>query len=94
MWSSTQFQKWNRKQNGEKDLQPNDDMARPFMVGKIICLLQPASVAPPAASCDLRPFGRRLSVLGVRRRGGIVIITAHRPKALDGVHHISVIAMC
>jgi ABC-type protease/lipase transport system fused ATPase/permease subunit len=28
----------------------------------------------------------------VRRRGGIVVVIAHRPKALDGVDHVLVIA--
>ena len=32
------------------------------------------------------------AILGVRRRGGIVVVIAHRPKALDGVDHILVIA--
>ncbi len=32
------------------------------------------------------------AILGVRRRGGIVVIIAHRPKALDGVDHVLVIA--
>lgn len=31
-----------QKHDGEIDLQPNDDMARPFMVGEIICRSQPA----------------------------------------------------
>jgi PrtD family type I secretion system ABC transporter len=32
------------------------------------------------------------AVLNVRRRGGIVIVIAHRPKALDGLDHVLVIA--
>jgi PrtD family type I secretion system ABC transporter len=32
------------------------------------------------------------AALSVRRRGGIVIVIAHRPKALDGVDHVLVIA--
>ena len=32
------------------------------------------------------------AVLSVRRRGGIIIVVAHRPKALDGVDHVLVIA--
>jgi ATP-binding cassette subfamily C protein len=32
------------------------------------------------------------AVLGVRRRGGIIIVVAHRPKSLDGVDHVLVIA--
>jgi ATP-binding cassette subfamily C protein len=32
------------------------------------------------------------AILGVRRRGGIVIVIAHRPKALDGVDHVLVLA--
>jgi PrtD family type I secretion system ABC transporter len=32
------------------------------------------------------------AILGVRRRGGIVIVIAHRPKALDGVDHVLVVA--
>jgi ATP-binding cassette subfamily C protein len=32
------------------------------------------------------------AVMSVRRRGGIVIVIAHRPKALDGVDHVLVIA--
>jgi ATP-binding cassette subfamily C protein len=31
------------------------------------------------------------AVLNVRRRGGIVAVIAHRPKALDGVDHVLVI---
>uniref|UniRef100_Q07KU3 Type I secretion system ATPase n=1 Tax=Rhodopseudomonas palustris (strain BisA53) TaxID=316055 RepID=Q07KU3_RHOP5 len=31
------------------------------------------------------------AVLGVRQRGGIVVVVAHRPKALDGVDHVAVI---
>nr|QIO98929.1 type I secretion system permease/ATPase [Bradyrhizobium symbiodeficiens] len=31
------------------------------------------------------------AILGVRRRGGIVIIVAHRPKALEGVDHVLVV---
>jgi hypothetical protein len=50
MWSSTQFQKWNRKQNGEKDLHPNDDMARPFVVGEIYL---PFTAGQRTVSCDL-----------------------------------------
>jgi ATP-binding cassette subfamily C protein len=30
--------------------------------------------------------------LNVRRRGGIAVVIAHRPKALDGVEHVLVIA--
>jgi ABC-type protease/lipase transport system fused ATPase/permease subunit len=32
------------------------------------------------------------AALSVRRRGGIVIVIAHRPKALDGVGHVLVMA--
>jgi PrtD family type I secretion system ABC transporter len=32
------------------------------------------------------------AALSVRRRGGIVVVIAHRPKALDGVDHVLVIA--
>ena len=32
------------------------------------------------------------AILSVRRRGGIVIVIAHRPKALDGVDHVLVLA--
>jgi PrtD family type I secretion system ABC transporter len=32
------------------------------------------------------------AVLGVRRRGGIIVVVAHRPKSLDGVDHVLVIA--
>lgn len=32
------------------------------------------------------------AILGVRRRGGIVIVVTHRPKSLDGVDHVLVIA--
>jgi PrtD family type I secretion system ABC transporter len=32
------------------------------------------------------------AILGVRRRGGIVIVIAHRPKSLDGVDHVLVVA--
>jgi PrtD family type I secretion system ABC transporter len=32
------------------------------------------------------------AILGVRRRGGIVVVIAHRPKALDGVDHVLVVA--
>ena len=32
------------------------------------------------------------AILGVRRRGGIVVIIAHRPKALDGVDRVLVLA--
>jgi PrtD family type I secretion system ABC transporter len=32
------------------------------------------------------------AILSVRRRGGIVVVIAHRPKALDGVDHVLVIA--
>jgi ATP-binding cassette, subfamily C, type I secretion system permease/ATPase len=32
------------------------------------------------------------AILSVRRRGGIVVVVAHRPKALDGVDHVLVIA--
>jgi PrtD family type I secretion system ABC transporter len=32
------------------------------------------------------------AILGVRRRGGIVVVIAHRPKALDGVDQVLVIA--
>jgi PrtD family type I secretion system ABC transporter len=32
------------------------------------------------------------ALLGVRRRGGIVVVIAHRPKALDGLDHVLVIA--
>ena len=32
------------------------------------------------------------AILNVRRRGGIVVVIAHRPKALDGVDHVLVIA--
>jgi PrtD family type I secretion system ABC transporter len=31
------------------------------------------------------------AILSVRRRGGIVVVVAHRPKALDGVDHVLVI---
>jgi ATP-binding cassette subfamily C protein len=31
------------------------------------------------------------SILSVRRRGGIVAVIAHRPKALEGVDHVLVI---
>jgi ATP-binding cassette subfamily C protein len=31
------------------------------------------------------------AILGVRRRGGIVVVVAHRPKALEGVDHVLVI---
>ncbi len=31
------------------------------------------------------------AILGVRRRGGIVVVIAHRPKALEGVDHVLVI---
>jgi ABC-type protease/lipase transport system fused ATPase/permease subunit len=31
------------------------------------------------------------AILGVRRRGGIVAVIAHRPKALEGVDHVLVI---
>ena len=31
------------------------------------------------------------AILGVRRRGGIVAVVAHRPKALEGVDHVLVI---
>src|SRR3977135_4346955 len=34
----------------------------------------------------------RKAILSVRRRGGIVVVIAHRPKALDGVDHVLVIA--
>jgi ATP-binding cassette subfamily C protein len=32
------------------------------------------------------------AILNVRSRGGIVVVIAHRPKALDGVDHVLVIA--
>lgn len=32
------------------------------------------------------------AILGVRRRGGIVIVVTHRPKSLDGVDHVLVVA--
>lgn len=32
------------------------------------------------------------AILSVRRRGGIVVVIAHRPKALDGVDHVLVVA--
>lgn len=32
------------------------------------------------------------AILNVRRRGGIVVVIAHRPKALDGVDHVAVLA--
>jgi ATP-binding cassette subfamily C protein len=32
------------------------------------------------------------AILSVRRRGGIVIVIAHRPKALDAVDHVLVVA--
>ena len=32
------------------------------------------------------------AVLNVRSRGGIAVVIAHRPKALDGVDHVLVIA--
>jgi ATP-binding cassette subfamily C protein len=32
------------------------------------------------------------AILSVRRRGGIIIVVAHRPKALDGVDHVLVLA--
>jgi PrtD family type I secretion system ABC transporter len=32
------------------------------------------------------------AIFSVRRRGGIVVVIAHRPKALDGVDHVLVIA--
>jgi PrtD family type I secretion system ABC transporter len=32
------------------------------------------------------------AILSVRRRGGIVVVIAHRPKALDGVDHVLVLA--
>jgi len=32
------------------------------------------------------------AILNVRRRGGIVIVVTHRPKSLDGVDHVLVIA--
>jgi ATP-binding cassette subfamily C protein len=32
------------------------------------------------------------AILGVRRRGGIVVVIAHRPKALDGVDRVLVLA--
>lgn len=32
------------------------------------------------------------AILGVRRRGGIVVVIAHRPKSLDGVDHVLVVA--
>jgi ABC-type protease/lipase transport system fused ATPase/permease subunit len=32
------------------------------------------------------------AILSVRRRGGIVVVIAHRPKALNGVDHVLVIA--
>jgi ABC-type protease/lipase transport system fused ATPase/permease subunit len=32
------------------------------------------------------------ALLGARRRGGIVIVIAHRPKALDGVDHVLVVS--
>jgi len=32
------------------------------------------------------------AILNVRRRGGIVVIIAHRPKALDGVDHVMVVS--
>jgi ABC-type protease/lipase transport system fused ATPase/permease subunit len=32
------------------------------------------------------------AILNVRRRNGIVVVIAHRPKALDGVDHVLVIA--
>jgi ATP-binding cassette subfamily C protein len=32
------------------------------------------------------------AILNVRRRGGIVVVIAHRPKALDGVNHALVLA--
>jgi ATP-binding cassette subfamily C protein len=32
------------------------------------------------------------AILSVRRRGGIVVVIAHRPKAVDGVDHVLVIA--
>jgi PrtD family type I secretion system ABC transporter len=32
------------------------------------------------------------AILSMRRRGGIVVIIAHRPKALDGIDHVLVIA--
>jgi PrtD family type I secretion system ABC transporter len=32
------------------------------------------------------------AILNVRRRGGIAVVIAHRPKALDGVEHVLVIA--
>jgi PrtD family type I secretion system ABC transporter len=31
------------------------------------------------------------AILSVRRRGGIVVVVAHRPKALDGVDHVLVV---
>jgi ABC-type protease/lipase transport system fused ATPase/permease subunit len=31
------------------------------------------------------------AILSVRRRGGIVAVIAHRPKALEGVDHVLVI---
>jgi ATP-binding cassette subfamily C protein len=31
------------------------------------------------------------AIRGVRRRGGIVAVVAHRPKALEGVDHVLVI---
>jgi ATP-binding cassette subfamily C protein len=31
------------------------------------------------------------AVLKIRRRGGIAVIVAHRPKALEGVDHVAVI---
>src|SRR5664279_3680058 len=31
------------------------------------------------------------AILSVRRRGGIVVVIAHRPKALDGVDHVLVV---
>src|SRR6185437_13553204 len=32
------------------------------------------------------------AILNVRRRGGIVVVIAHRPKALDGIDHVLVLA--
>lgn len=32
------------------------------------------------------------AILNVRRRGGVAVVIAHRPKALDGVDHVMVIA--
>jgi ATP-binding cassette subfamily C protein len=31
------------------------------------------------------------AIVGVRKRGGVVVVIAHRPKALEGVDHVLVI---